>query len=445
MRPRSIRFRITAVATVLVAAVLAISGVVLVMLQRSALIRSTDQALSQRADNIVALLKQGDPPAQFVAGSEERLVQLVDADGLVVAATPNLEREPALNVAFAPIGDTVRDIADIQVEDDDDDFRVLSRPLDGGVLHVGTTVEVVTDSTGALTGSLALTIPAVVVILGLLVWWLVGRTLQLVEDIRSEVATIRSTDLDRRVPRPGTEDEIDRLAMTMNEMLERLESSVDRQQRFVADASHELRSPLTRLRAELELDVSASENEGETERLGSLLSEVVGMQDMVEDLLYLAQTDARDTPPVAAPLDLDDLVLREGRRIATNGRVQVSLSNVSGAHVLGDRSQLGRAVKNLLDNAERHAAGRVTVGLRELDSDAVLSVSDDGPGIPAAGAEQIFERFGRLDEARGSETGGTGLGLAIAAEIVERHGGTLVLANPGQPGAVFELSLPLPD
>ena len=313
MRPRSIRFRITAVATVLVAAVLAISGVVLVMLQRSALIRSTDQALSQRADNIVALLKQGDPPAQFVAGSEERLVQLVDADGLVVAATPNLEREPALNVAFAPIGDTVRDIADIQVEDDDDDFRVLSRPLDGGVLHVGTTVEVVTDSTGALTGSLALTIPAVVVILGLLVWWLVGRTLQLVEDIRSEVATIRSTDLDRRVPRPGTEDEIDRLAMTMNEMLERLESSVDRQQRFVADASHELRSPLTRLRAELELDVSASENEGETERLGSLLSEVVGMQDMVEDLLYLAQTDARDTPPVAAPLDLDDLVLREGR------------------------------------------------------------------------------------------------------------------------------------
>ena len=445
MRPRSIRFRITAVATVLVAAVLAISGVVLVMLQRSALIRSTDQALSQRADNIVALLKQGDPPAQFVAGSEERFVQLVDADGLVVAATPNLEREPALNVAFAPIGDTVRDIADIQVEDDDDDFRVLSRPLDGGVLHVGTTVEVVTDSTGALTGSLALTIPAVVVILGLLVWWLVGRTLQPVEDIRSEVATIRSTDLDRRVPRPGTEDEIDRLAMTMNEMLERLESSVDRQQRFVADASHELRSPLTRLRAELDLDVSASENEGETERLGSLLSEVVGMQDMVEDLLYLAQTDARDTPSVAAPLDLDDLVLREGRRIATNGRVQVSLSNVSGAHVLGDRSQLGRAVKNLLDNAERHAAGRVTVGLRELDSHAVLSVSDDGPGIPAAGAEQIFERFGRLDEARGSETGGTGLGLAIAAEIVERHGGTLVLANPGQPGAVFELSLPFPD
>ena len=431
-------------AVVVAAVVLVVAGVALVLLQRSALTRSIDQTLTQRADDIVSLLQEGDPPDQFAAGSDEGFVQLVDADRLVVASTPNLDEEPALELSFDKGSDTVQDVSDLQV-DDDDVFRVFSRPLDGGVLHVGTTFEVVTESTTALIGSLALTIPAVVVTLGVLVWWLVGRTLQPVEDIRSEVAAIGATHLDRRVPRPGTEDEIDRLAITMNLMLDRLEYSADRQQRFVADASHELRSPLTRLRTELELSISTSEHEQDRERLRSLLGEVIGMQEMVEDLLYLAQDDARDTRHVAAPLDLDDLVIREGRRIAANRRVQVSLSDVSGAHVSGDRGQLGRAVKNLLDNAERHAHSRVVLALQELDGYAVLAISDDGPGIPVSGVEQIFERFSRLDKARATDTGGTGLGLAISREIVERHGGTLNLTNPGEQGATFEMRLPLTD
>jgi len=440
MKLAGIRFRITAVASLVVALVLIAAGAALVVLQRNALLTSIDQNLTQRADDIEVLLREDDRPGEFAAGPGEGFVQLVDADGAILASSGNIAEDPALSLGFSQSGDTIRNADGLPA--DDDTFRVLSRPLAGGVLHVATTVDTVEESTTALVGALALTIPAVVVILGGVVWWLVGRTLRPVESIRSEVAVIGSTELDRRVPRPETDDEIDRLAATMNEMLERLESAAERQQRFVADASHELRSPLTRLRGELELDIAASEDEEEA-RLRSLLNEVIAMQDMVDDLLYLAQADAGAIDRDRVPLDLDDLVLREGARVQANGRVDVDLSKVSGAHVVGDRSQLGRAVKNLFGNAERHAAHRVIVALDEHDGSAVLAVHDDGPGIPSPEAERIFERFGRLDQARSTDTGGTGLGLAIAREIVDRHGGTLRLANPGEPGATFEMRLPV--
>ena len=440
MNPRSVRFRITLVAAVAVAALLVIAGAVLVLLQRDTLTASIDQTLTQRADDIVSLIEEGGSPDEFAPGPDEGFAQLVDANGAVVAATPNLADQPPLDIASGG-GDLIQNLEVPTV--DDDLFRVLSRPVAGGVLHVGTTYEVVTESTTALVGSLAITIPVVVAILGVLVWWLVGRTLRPVEDIRSEVAAIGATDLRRRVPNPGTDDEIDRLANTMNEMLERLEGSLERQQRFVADASHELRGPLTRLRAELELGLSSGSDQAASDQLGSLLDEVLGMQEMVEDLLFLAQSDAGKTDQTRAAIDLDDLVLREGRRIAGNGLVEVNLSAVSGAHLVGNRSQLSRAVKNLLDNAERHAAGTVGVGLEERDGFACLTVEDDGPGIPLSGVEQIFERFGRLDLARAAGTGGSGLGLAIARDIAVRHGGSLVVVNPGEAGARFEMTLPL--
>ena len=368
-------------------------------------------------------------------------LRMVDDGGLVVASTPNLNGEPALDLAVSSDGDSIRTVTDLDA--DDDSYRVLSRQLgSGNTLHVGATFEVVTESTTALVTSLAITIPIVVAILGGVVWWLVGRTLQPVEDIRSEVAEIGATDLHRRVPKPDTHDEIDRLALTMNEMLGRLESSVDRQQRFVADASHELRSPLTRLRTEIELGLAAAEGESDTRRLRSLLDEVIEMQEMVEDLLYLARAGAAKAGPTPKPLDLDDIVLREANRLMADGNADVSVTAVSAAHVLGDRSQLSRAVKNLLDNAGRHASTTVTLELAERNGEAVLTVSDDGPGIPEPAADQIFQRFGRLDEARTTGAGGTGLGLAIAREIVDQHGGNLQLVNPGRTGAVFEMTLP---
>ena len=357
--------------------------------------------------------------------------------------SPNLSGDPALALeVHAGPGDEIRTIEVSQV--DDDMFRVLSRQLpDGLLLQLGTTYDVVAESAATLMTALAWIIPVLVLALAGMVWWLVGGTLRPVEEMRVEVAEIGATDLSRRVPRPGTDDEIDRLSMTMNEMLARLESSVGRQQQFVADASHELRSPLTRLRTELEVDLAETTDSGERETLSGLLEEVVGMQRMVEDLLFLARSDAGKWDGAFQRLDLDDLVLQEGRRIQSHQRVEVDLSAVSGAHVTGDAGQLTRAISNLMDNAERHARSRVKLSLEESGAEAVLVVEDDGPGIPLQDAEMVFERFARLDEARTAATGGTGLGLAISREIVERHHGSLSLLPSDEGGARFELRVPL--
>jgi signal transduction histidine kinase len=229
----------------------------------------------------------------------------------------------------------------------------------------------------------------------------------------------------------------------MNDMLARLETSVGRQQRFVADASHELRSPLTRLRSELEVAMAEVAHTEQRAVLRGLLDEVLGMQVMVEDLLFLARSDAGQANGSFRSVDLDDLVLEEAKRILSHQRVEVDLSAVSGAQVRGDRGQLTRAIRNLMDNAERHAATRVELSLQESDEDAVLVVADDGPGIPYQEATRIFERFTRLDEARTTGAGGTGLGLAISREIVDRHQGSLSLLPTDGGGARFQLKIPL--
>jgi signal transduction histidine kinase len=440
--PRAtLRLRITALAAVVVALVLAVSAVALVGVQRRQLTANVDSSLAQRADDLVELLAASDqPPRQLGPGILDGFAQLVGPDGQVLSASANLAGEPALR--FDPgSGEAFRSASGIPV--DDDVFRVLSRrvetPEGPAVLHLGANLGDVTEGTTQLANSLALGIPAVVLLLTLLVWWLTGRLLAPVEAIRSEVAEIGAGDLHRRVPQPPGDDEIGRLARTMNGMLDRLQDAVRRQQRFVADASHELRSPLTRIRTELEVDLAR----GATVDASSVLAEVLGMQRLVEDLLQLARADAgaAGNGRVEA-VDLDDLVLREVRRIRAGGRVEVDGSGVSGAEVTGDPDQLARAVRNLVDNAVRHATARVTITLAETDRTAELTVADDGPGIPAEDRERVFERFGRLDEARGRETGGTGLGLAIAREIVQRHGGSIAVDTGAAGGARFVVRLP---
>jgi signal transduction histidine kinase len=446
MQPRSIRFRITAIATIAVAGVLIVGAVAVVLLQRNGLTASLDEALTQRADDIVALIETGATlPDQLAGGANEGFAQLVGYDGEVVIATPNLSDNSGLLFESSPgSGDTFMTVDVPNV--DDDMFRVLSREVAAtGILYVGTTYDVVSESAATLVTSLAWIIPVLVVALGALVWWLVGTTLQPVENMRLELAEIGATDLERRVPRPGTDDEIDRLAETMNEMLARLESAIERQHRFVADASHELRSPLTRIRSELEVDLAGSTDLEHKGALEGLLDEVVGMQHMVGDLLFLARSDTGNGPGFSRRLDLDDLVLKEARRIQSHERVAVDLSAVSGAHVVGDAGQLTRAIRNLLDNAERHAVDRVTLSLEESGDMAILVVADDGPGIPEVESDRVFERFTRVDAARSAAAGGTGLGLAISREIVERHQGTVSLLPSDGSGARFEVRIPLAE
>jgi signal transduction histidine kinase len=225
----------------------------------------------------------------------------------------------------------------------------------------------------------------------------------------------------------------------MNDMLARLEESALRQQRFVADASHELRTPLTRMRAELEADELDPGRADPAATRRSQLDEIAALQRLIEDLLVLARSDARAVDRRLDAVDLDDIVLEEARAVPG---ADVDLARVSAAQVGGDAEELRRVVRNLLDNAGRHATARVSVALAERDGHAVLTVDDDGPGVPAGKRRDVFDRFTRLDESR---TGGghAGLGLAIVADVVDRHGGTVTIDDSPLGGARFVVTLPV--
>ena len=192
-------------------------------------------------------------------------------------------------------------------------------------------------------------------LLALLVWWLTGRVLRPVEAIRREVASIEGDQLHRRVPAPDSEDEIARLASTMNEMLDRVEDATDRQRRFVADASHELRGPLTRLRSSLEVTIAHPDGVDAVALARDLLGDTVELQKLVDDLLFLARSESGSLDAPHEPVDLDDLVLEEARKLRERGTVEVDVSGVSAARTLGAADQLARVVRNLSSNAERHA------------------------------------------------------------------------------------------
>jgi signal transduction histidine kinase len=445
----TVRFRITAYATLAVIVVLVAAGVGLVVTQRRQLTENLDEGIRQQASQIAALVEGDDLPAILTGlGEDDNVAQVVTADGDVVAASRNvLGRPPVAEPPPAGRSQAVRTVDDIPV--DEASYRLVSRrvedPQSGSdaVVYVAGALEDVEESTTALATSLLVAIPAVALLLALLVWWLVGRTLRPVEAIRAEVAEIGGGELHRRVPVPPGDDEVARLAHTMNDMLGRVDDAAQRQQRFIADASHELRSPLTRIRSTLEVDAAHPGGADTADTHRSVLAETLGLQRLVDDLLHLARSDAAVPKPAKVPVDLDDLVVRQARRLRADGRVTVDMSGVTAAQVHGDAEQLARALGNITDNAARHADGTVTFSLAEREGNAVLTVGDDGPGIPVQDRDRVFERFTRLDDARGVTTGGAGLGLAIAREIVERHDGTVTVDPDHEGGARFVVTIPV--
>ncbi len=443
---RGVRFRITAVAALASAVVLTVAGSVLLAVQREQLFDALDASLGRQADDLSSSgLDLSDPPLEIAnRAGDDSAVQIVSADGVVLAATANA-------AAVAPIGPpatstVIRTTDTLPIEDDE--YRVLSRPFPtaaavAATVHVATNTDDLRDVMARLRATLWVVVPAATLGLSVVVWWLVGRTLRPVEAIRSEVAAIGAEDLARRLPRPGTGDEIDRLVVTMNEMLERLASASEAQHRFVADASHELRSPLSRMRAGL--DLARADPTAEPPAVyAELAAELRDLTALVDDLLALARADAGSVATALRPVDLDDLVLTEVADVADHDGVALDLSGMSAANVTGDPGQLRRMVRNLVDNAARHARSTVSVTLTEDPATGVveLAVSDDGPGIRAEQAERVFDRFVRLDDARTRDAGGTGLGLAIVRDIVRRHGGDVVVDPEHSPGARFVVRLP---
>jgi signal transduction histidine kinase len=401
----AVRFRITALAALVTFVVLGASGVGLVVAQRHFLVRDLENALRQRADDLEELVAADRVPVRLGAVADDTATQVVTLDGSVVAASPNLD-DASRSIAPAPARgrrEVLRTVDELPV--DDDSFRVLSRRVETSngvrVVHVAGSLDEIGESGDVLRELLLVAVPAMTALLAALVWWLVGRTLRPVEE------------------------------------------AAERERRFVADASHELRSPLTRIRSEIEVDLAHPERADPAATQRSVLEEATALELLVDDLLHLARSDAGRAPAVDAAVDLDDIVLRHVARLRADGRVRVDASDVSAAQVRGDAAALDRAVANLVDNAARHATTTVTLTLAEHDGAAVLGVGDDGPGIPVDRRDVVFERFARLDDARSRTTGGTGLGLAIAREVARHHGGDVTIDAEHADGARFVLRLPL--
>ncbi|BDV31609.1 ATP-binding protein [Microbacterium terricola] len=430
-----VRASVSAIASLVVLFVLTLAAVALVSTQRAVLTDSVDEVLQRAAASIADSLDAGVRDTTLSgSGDEESFAYIVDASGEVVAATSGA---PLSNVDAPPSTTT----ATIELGSSRARFRVRIEPHGDLTIVVGTPMDDVDESVGALTRSLLIAVPVATALLAVAIWFLVGRVLRPVERIRARVAEISASSLDQRVPEPATRDEIARLAQTMNSMLARLEATAALQRRFVSDASHELRSPLTRIRTALEVDLAhpTGADVGATHR--GALADATQLQGLIDDLLLLARLDEAAIHSRRILVDLDDIVLAEVHgRGATEQTIDVS--RVSAAQVLGDPGQLTRVVRNLLDNALRYGASGIEVELAEVGQDAVLRVSDDGPGVDPALRERIFERFARADDARAAGTGGTGLGLAIARELVDLHGGSLVLDVEHRGGASFVVRLP---
>jgi signal transduction histidine kinase len=450
----SVRVRTTLAAAVITGAAVTLAGWVLVRSVEDEQVGVLREDASQVLDEVAGRLNAGEHPGDVVESVdlETGIVEIRYPDGRVYSAAAT----GGASVVLGPEGDGFVGRGpdpggDADGEPGDwESGSPIGRSVDtpAGVADVSVAVpsEQVARTTNAVGRALVVGLPVVVSLAALAAWALVGRALRPVETIRSEATAIGASTLHRRVPEPPSRDEIGRLAHTMNAMLDRLDRSARRQREFVADASHELRSPLAGIRTDVEVALHEGDRADWPRVARGVLAAEARLEALLKDLLLLAAGDEEAPVAAATPVDVAELVADEARRPR---RVPVTVEYGSDhgddgqwVDVAGSRPELQRALANLLDNAARHADGTVRVGTAAGERTVRLWVDDDGPGIPAADRERVFERFTRLDDGRARDDGGAGLGLAVVRSIVTRHRGSVTAGTGPLGGARFLVALP---
>ena len=395
----------------------------------------------------------GGSPPSFVR--LDKFVQIIDLNGRVLArsATLGTARLPARPDVLQRLRDGETVFATSE-DFGEEPIRMVSMPLARAGHAYGVQVAMSLDDAYAVVRTARWLFLAMAVALlagvGLTGVVLARRTLRPIDRLVTTARRLGETNLSERLPHPGTSDEIGRLADTLNEMLSRIERTVDAHRRFTADASHELRSPLSRLRAELEVTLRRPRDRAEYEEaLRSSLEEVERLSHLTDQLLVLARLDVGEgveRPP--RPVELEPILSDGLRRLdheAARRGVTVQIASSPSVSVPIAASTLALVVGNLLDNAVKFSPpnGRVTVTVVEAEREAILSVSDTGPGIAPDEISRLFERFHRGHAARATEAPGVGLGLAICRALVERHGGRIDVESQPGGGATFRVHLPL--
>lgn len=443
-----VRVRITAFATLIVAAALVAGALLLTGILRARLDDAATTAAALRARDIAGLATSGGLPSTLaLPGEESAVVQVVSADGAVIASSGNVDGEPAVSSRRPAHGHVLVDTVTVDAIDDQTPMRLVGLPADtaGGpvVVYSAESLERSDATVRTIAVAQAITIPVLLALVAGLTWWAVGRTLRPVRTITNTLADITTTDLHRRVPQASTNDEIGLLADTVNDTLGRLEAAVERQRRFTADASHELRGPLAALRGDLEISLNHPGSTDWRTVAADTLTDVDRLQQLTDDLLTLARLGADPAAIVAGPVDLGRLVSEECSHVQrADLAVDVDLPDTP-VFAAGSATHLRRLVRNLLHNAEMHATGRIGVHVGGFPDHVEMRIDDDGPGIPAPARARVFEPFVRLDTARTRDAGGTGLGLAIVGEIVHAHHGDIHLGDNRPSGLVVTVRLPV--
>ncbi|MFD0687695.1 sensor histidine kinase [Actinomadura fibrosa] len=430
----SVRTRVTVAATLIVGVLLTLGVTIFDQVMRRTVYQDLRKNGVVAIAGLVATVRADDPHGRLrVQDVDFPLLQVADENGRVIARSEPLRGRQPLRV---PRPKT------------EDRFETHSTSVRGVTNEVYVIVERVRTPFGDRTvyagapipfsqrkGFFLATLVAAVLLGTAVVAWIVAvavsRALLPVRRMSGELAAITGGELDRRVTVPGPVDEVSDLARSVNVTLARLEDVLVRQRAFVADVSHELRSPLAGLRAQLEVALEHPDDEDWEAVARAALGDADRLQGIVTDLLILAKLGA-GVKVERQPIDLGELVRTEAAR--RSRRVPVEVGVEDGIVVTANRGHLIRLLTNLLDNAERHARSRVRVTARRDGRTAVMEVADDGSGIAPEDRERVFLRFHRLAESRERDRGGTGLGLAICRDIAHAHGGTLIATGGDDPG-----------
>ncbi|MBO2445740.1 HAMP domain-containing histidine kinase [Actinomadura barringtoniae] len=440
----SLRARVTGVAIAVVGCLLIVGVIAFYQAIRRTVYEQLNDRGQQAVAELVDLEESSNPRGAGALHDEVQgfsMLQIVDDTGRVLASSRSLAHSAAITTE-RPDGDGGLAVT-VSVPGVANDIYVVGRRVhdkDGWrTVYAGSPMTEFKQAKGFFLGTLVLGIALILALLGWAVWRAVRRALRPVRVMSAELTAITGGEGERRVTVPDSGDEVAELAESVNVTLRRLEGVVERHRAFVADASHELRSPLTGLRAQLEVALEHPRDEDWPTVARAALADADRLQRIVTDLLMLAKLDA-GVQVEREPVDLGELARDEGRR--RTRRVPVHVDAEEGVMVVGARAHLIRLLTNLLDNAERHAETGVWITVGRSGGEAVLEVADDGSGIPAEDRELVFKRFHRLAESRKRDTGGSGLGLPISRDIAAAHGGSLV-AEPSERGACLVLRLPL--
>lgn len=448
----SIRARLTLTFVVAIAVVLTFTGLAIVNLVHRSLVSSATNQIEgviAETQNRFATSALGPTPVTLPMHGNV-VIQVTNLTGTRVwAASVTIAHQPVLAHAYTDFtstnGLTIGLVkgsrtAAVRAELGQGAVQYISTSRGQGFIFGFVYGAPISHSEAVLLASVAISFPLLMLIAGVLIWLGVGFTLAPVEAIRRRVDAIAARDLSERVPITGGDDEIARMARTLNAMLDRLEAASKFQQEFVSNASHELRSPLTTLLATVERARRDPAHANWSEVADTVILEGRRLDGLIDDLFWLARNDEDEIEVRRVDVDVDDLLFEEARRVRAMSELTVDTSLVQPTRVVGDPALLKRMIRNVVDNATRFAASSLRLDAHFDGDDAVVRVSDDGEGLDVAQSARLFERFARSDSARSRRLGGTGLGLAIVNEVVTLHGGTARFVEVER-GATIEMRI----